>query len=36
MVSQFRSKEGEYTYGESVAKINNHSKVAWWPTYFSE
>ena len=30
MISQFRSQEGEWTYGDQVSKLNNESKVAWW------
>jgi len=30
MISQFRSQEGEWTYGNQVSKIDNSSKMAWW------
>lgn len=36
MASQFRSQEGEFTYGNAVSKIDKHSKVAWWGRDFTE
>jgi hypothetical protein len=33
-ISQFKSEEGEWNYGQSASKANNHSKIAWWKDYF--
>ena len=35
-VSHYKSKEGEWEYGNSICKANNHSKIAWWKEYFNE
>jgi len=35
-VSEFKSKEGEWAYGQNIAKANNHSKIAWWRSSFTE
>ena len=36
VASQFRSQEGQWNYGQAVAKVNNHSKIGWWKDSFTE
>ena len=31
-----RALENQWNYGDSVSKVNNHSKMAWWRPYFTE
>lgn len=34
-VSSYKTLENEWNYGDSVSKVNNHSKMAWWKPYFT-